>query len=56
MRLCPSDFMLHANGQKNCRRYFKVINILFDDDILHSIHLHSISKPETKRLVGGQSQ
>ena len=56
MRLCPSDFMLHANGQKNCRRYFKAINILFDNDILHSIHLQSISKPETKRLVGGQSQ
>ena len=33
-----------------------VINILFDNDILHSIHLQSISKPETKRLVGGQSQ
>ena len=32
-----------------------VINILFDNDILHSIHLQSISKPETKRLVG-QSQ
>ena len=31
-----------------------VINILFDNDILRSIHLQSISKPETKRLVGAQ--